>query len=194
MVSGVPVSPTAADLVANAPSMGGPFVTFLFTATPQGGGKRVQTTCPISTCSMKGLEPGAKYDVHVIASSDTGATTPPSAAAYMAMPALAAPTLLTADASGPTQGIATGVAPTSGGPWSSYTFTASRLDSSGSQLVAASATPTVTLNGLAPSSQYSVVVVANGSNGPSPKSNRLIISTPSLKYAEPCSLTFHYII
>ena len=179
-MSAIPVSSTSAEVAASTPALGGPFVSFAFTAIPQGGGEPILNTSPISTSTVKGLEPGAKYEVYVFATSAGGTATPPSAPASMTMPPPAAPTLTAAAAAGPTQGTASATAPTSGGPWGSFVFTATPVGG-GSAVTVSSATPSATFNGLLPGTQYSVGVVVVGSGGSSsPPSNKLGLVTPSL--------------
>ena len=96
------------------------------------------------------------------------------------MPRPPAPALVSAEATGPTQGFATASAPISGGPWTSFTFTATPVGG-GTPVVVTSATPYATFNGLKPGTQYIVSVVATGQNGPTPASNTLPMETPALR-------------
>ena len=174
-------SPTTAVLSAAAPGGGGLFSLFTLTATPVGGGAAVSVSCALpADCALTGLKAGVTYDVSVVATGAGGALTPPSAPLTLVMPPPAAPTLTAADAAGPTQGTASAAAPASGGPWDSYVFTATPLGG-GSAVAVTSATPSATFNGLLPGTQYSVGVVAKGSGGSSPPSNKLSLVTPSLK-------------
>lgn len=183
MTAALTTTPTTALLSANPPSMGGPFASYTFTATPVGGGAPVTVTClTMKNCPMPGLTPGAVYDVTVAATTAAGTTTPPSAPMQMAMPPPPAPALVSADATGPTQGFATANAPTSGGPWSNYTFTAIPVGG-GAPVVVTSATPYATFNSLQPRTQYTVSVVANGLKGATTASNTLPLETPALRYA-----------
>lgn len=180
MTSTMPTSPTTALLSAVPPKIGGPFASYTFTATPVGGGIPTTVTCPSPTnCPMKGLLPSTKYDVSVVATTASGTKTPASAPLDLSMPAPTAPALTAATATGPTQGAATAAPPTTGGPWTSYTFTATPLGG-GAPIVVQSATPDATFNGAKPGTTYTVSVVASGPNGPSPASNTLDFTTPSL--------------
>ena len=176
-----PTSPTAALLTANPPSLGGPFSSYTFTATPAGGGPSVTVTCDSPTiCPMAGLKPYVLYDVTVSAKTTSGATTPPSAPMPLEMPGPGAPALTSADATGPTQGTAIATPPKTGGPWTSYTFTATPIGG-GPPVTVISDSPTADFMGLMPGTLYLVDVVATGSNGNSPASNTLSFSTPSFK-------------
>ena len=181
MTETTPTTPTTALLTANPPSLGGPFSSYTFTATPAGGGPSVTVTCVSPTnCPMTGLKPNVLYDVTVSAKTASGATTPPSAPMPLEMPGPGAPTLTSADATGPTQGTATATPPKTGGPWTSYTFTATPIGG-GPPVTVISDSPTADFTGLMPGTLYLVDVVASGPNGNSPASNTLSFSTPSIK-------------
>ena len=175
-----PTGPTSALLSATAPSVGGPFISYTFTATPVGGGPAVVVTCASPTdCPVTGLKPGVSYDVAVTAMTLLRSPTPPSTPLPLTMPVPAAPTLTAADPTSPTTATATANVPTPGGPWTTYTFTATPIGG-GSPVTVTSTTPTVDFTGLKPGTQYTVDVVATGPNGDSPKSNMLDLITPSL--------------
>ena len=181
MAATTPTSPTTALLDANPPSLGGPFSSYTFIATPAGGGPSVTVTCESPTnCPMPGLKPNVLYDVTVSAKTASGATTPPSAPMPLEMPGPGAPTLSSADATGPTQGTATATPPKTGGPWTSYTFTATPVGG-GPPVIVTSDSPAADFTGLKPGTLYLVDVVATGPNGESPASNTLSFSTPSIK-------------
>lgn len=128
---------------------------------------------------MNGLSPGTSYDVSVLATPSSGPQTPASAPMDLFMPTIGAPALTSATATGPTQGEATATPPASGGPGTNYTFMATPVGA-GPPIKVTSATPTATFNSLAPGTTYDVNVVARGANGPSPASNTLGFTTPSL--------------
>lgn len=181
MTATTPASPTTALLVANPPSQGGPFSSYTFTATPAGGGTSVTVTCESPTnCPMTGLKPYVLYDVTVTGNTASGATTPPSAPMPLEMPGPGAPTLTSADATGPTEGTATATPPKSGGPWTSYTFSAIPVGG-GTPVVVTSDSPAAAFTSLKPGTLYIVDVMATGPNGDSPDSNTLSFSTPSIK-------------
>lgn len=181
MASTIPTSSKTASLTATPPKGSSPFASYTFTAVPNGGGAPITVTCPSPTnCPMTGLAPGTSYDVFVVAATAAGTKTPASAPLGLTMPAATAPALTSAAAAGPTQGTATATAPTTGGPWTSYTFTATPIGG-GAPIVVTSATPSATFNGLKPGTGYTVSVVASGPDGPSPASNTMDFSTPSLK-------------
>ena len=177
------MSPTTALLTANPPALGGPFASYTFTATPVGGGPSVTVTCEYPTgCPMTGLKPNVLYDVSVVGTTTTGLKTPPSTSMPLEMPPPSAPTLTSADAMGPTSGTATAVPPKTGGPWTSYTFTATPLGG-GTPVVVTSDVPIADFKGLQPGTQYVVDVVASGPSGDSPASNTLTFVTPSIRCA-----------
>ena len=181
MTSTIATTATTALLSANPPKAGGPFTSYTFTAVPKGGGAPVTVTCPTPTnCPMKGLAPGTSYDVSVTARASSGTQSPASSPIDLVTPAIGAPAITSAAATGPTQGTSTATPPATGGPWTSYTFTAT-LIGGGAPVVVTSATPFATFNGLSPGATYDVSVIATGANGPSPASNTLSFTTPSLK-------------
>ena len=181
MTEATPTSPTAALLSANPPAVGGPFSSYTFTATPVGGGPSVTVACEYpSGCPMPGLKPNVQYGVSLVGTTVAGVKTPPSAAMALVMPPPSAPTLASADATGPTVGAATALPPRTGGPWTSYTFTATPLGG-GTPVAVTSATPNANFTSLQPGTLYLVDVAASGPDGPSPASNALSFTTPSLK-------------
>ena len=140
-------------------------------------------TCVSPTeCPITGLKPGVTYDVTVSATTPTGLKTPASAPMPLEMPLPSAPTLTQADATSPTQGTATASPPKNGGPWTSYTFTATPLGG-GTPVVVTSDVPIADFKGLQPGTQYVVDVVASGPSGDSPASNTLTFVTPSIRCA-----------
>ena len=181
MTSTIPTAATTALLSATPPKAGGPFSSYTFTAVPKGGSAPITVTCPTpSNCPVKGLAPGTTYDVSVTATTSSGTRSPTSAPIDLIMPAIGAPALTSAAATGPTQGTATATPPATGGPWTSYTFTATPVGG-GTPVVVTTSTPTATFNGLKPGTTYGVSVIGTGANGPSPASNTLSITTPSLR-------------
>ena len=175
-----PTGPTSALLSATAPNVGGPFISYTFTATPVGGGAPVVVTCASPTdCLITGLKPGVSYDVSVTGMTLLRSPTPPSAPLPLAMPVPSAPTLTAADATSPTTATATANVPTSGGPWTTYTFTATPVGG-GAPVTVTSTTSNADFTGLKPGTQYIVDVVATGPKGDSPTSNTLELITPSL--------------
>ena len=149
-------------------------------ADPAGSTAVTTFTCTNATnCTLTGLSPATTYTITASATLADGSTTPASAPATMATPALGAPTLLSAVATGPTTALATARPPASGGPFTNYTFTAAPAGgSSGGAVTCLSTTPRCTFAGLTPATLYAVSVRAYSSSGiPTPTSNARFMAT-----------------
>ena len=176
-------SPTTGTVTLNPPKNASVPVNFYtLSVAPTGSSSELQVNCTDPTnCQLTGLTPSITYTVTATATLTDGTTTPHSAPATLVMPALSAPTLLSAVATGPTAATASASPPSTGGPWASYTFTATVVGGS-ANVTCISASPTCTFTGLVPGSTYSVsVTAADGSGNPSPTSNTLILTTASLR-------------
>lgn len=138
----------------------------------------IRVTSPTPTIDVAGLKPGQAYSATVVAISAAGQQTPAGNAITFTMPVESAPTLLAADATGPTQGKLAAVPPNTGGPWKSYTFTAVPRDR-GAPVVVTCPTLDCMAEGLTPATVYDVTVVASSQSGKSPASNALSMVTPA---------------
>ena len=190
-------SPTTATVTLNpSQDTSAPVNFYTLSAAPTGSSSELQVNCTDPTnCQLTGLTPSVTYTVTATATLTDGSTTSQSAPATLVMPALSAPTLLSAVATGPTAATATASAPSTGGPWASYTFTATVVGVS-ANVTCVSASPTCTFTGLVPGSTYTVsVTAADGSGNPSPTSNTLILSTPAARSeccpGAPCHVPEH---
>ena len=191
-------SDTSGFLVINPPNVTQIVLDYQVTATPLGQSNQslvLTFTCNSAlNCPLTGLSPGTQYNVSV--SAQLGASTgnskgtlgegglsPPSTGVFLGTATVGAPTLTGVFATGATAAVASGTAPTIGGPWVTYTFTAAVVGGSGS-VVCVNQAPTCGFTGLAGGATYSVTIVASTiSSTNSVQSNAIIFTTPSPRWA-----------
>lgn len=144
----------------------------------QPNAKPIVVTSKNPDAVVAGLIPGGKYEATVIAVSASGTQTPASNMIAFTLPITGAPVLTAADATGPTAGHLEATTPGTGGPWTSYTFTAVPRHG-GDPIVVTCPTANCDIQGLLPATIYDVTVTAkDGSGKASLASNSLPLVTP----------------
>ena len=86
--SAVATGPTAAKAQATPPSVGGPFVSYTFTALELGTATAVVATFTSPSAVFTGLHPGSTYSVSVIATDNINVQTSQSNTLLFSTPAL----------------------------------------------------------------------------------------------------------
>ena len=126
-----PTSPTAANILLNPPTTGGPVTSYevKLCPAPPASGACVSRSCPTISCPVTGLTPGASYIVSAEAIVG-GTRVPASNTLLLVMPENNTPTLISATATGSTTGAATAAAP----PGVTYTQVGGRGYATGSLL------------------------------------------------------------
>ena len=191
-------SDTSGFLVINPPNVDQTVLDYVVTATPLGQSNQLLVltyTCDTALyCPLTALSPGTQYNVTVSAqlgastgsskgTLDEGGLSPPSTGVFLGTATVGAPTLTDVLATGATAAVASGTAPSTGGPWVTYTFTAAVVGGSGS-IACVNEAPTCDFTGLADGATYSVsVLAATSSSTNSLPSNAIIFTTPSPRWA-----------
>ncbi len=178
VASATPDGPTNGTVVITPPAnTTSPVDRYELTLVPEDGSPTVLVNCTTpASCPVTGLLSCTNYTVTVVAVLQSGATLAGSNSATLSTPCPGAPTLDSAVGTGPTTGTAQ-ASPGSGGPFSSYNFTAVEAGT-GTVFTCVSSTSSCDFTGLAPGTAYEVSVVAtDGSGKQTPASNTKTMTT-----------------